>query len=625
MVYFVGAGPGAEDLITVRGLNYLRQADVIIYAGSLVNPALLKEAKQDCEIYNSAYMALDEVIAVMEEAERRELFTVRLHTGDPSIYGAIREQMDELDKRGIAFSVCPGVSSLFGAASALQVEYTLPGVSQSVIISRAEGRTPVPEQESIRKLAAHQSTMVLFLSSGLAEKVREELLAGGYCAETPVAVVYKATWPEEKILHTTIEKLPEDMAREGINKTALIVVGNVLGKEYQKSKLYDAAFTTGFRKGTVREDIAPDFGINTIVLIACSIQAYEVMKELEHNLKIGQQGSKIICLVKCSSLGEVSDRRSLKEMVGEWFYQCDAMIFIGSSGIAVRSIAPYIRHKSIDPAVIVLDGKADHCISLLSGHAGGANDLARKIAQYTGAVPVVTTATDLDGKFAVDDFARKNQMAVMDWDIAKRISAGILEGERIGVYSEIPLTGELPSELFFIGKDSSGLKNSLLSSLICISYRPLEYIPMFKEYRESSEWQILTLVPKLVVVGIGCRKGTPEEKINDAVAQCLREQGIRKEALCVVASIELKREEKGLLDFCRGAKLKFLTYSAQELLGVEGEFSSSPFVEEVTGVPCVCERSAVLAAGKECELLCRKKIYNGVAIALAAKKGKGIV
>ena len=248
MVYFVGAGPGAEDLSTVRGLNYLRRADVIIYAGSLVNPALLEEAKQGCRIYNSAYMTLEEVIAVMEEAEGEGLATVRLHTGDPSIYGAVREQMDELDRRNIAFSICPGVSSLFGAASALQIEYTLPGVSQSVIISRAEGRTPVPERESIRELATHQSTMVLFLSSGLAGKVKQELLAGGYHTDTPVAVVYKATWPEEKILHTTVEKLPEAMEGAGICKTALIVIGNVLGNEYQKSKLYDASFTTGYRK-----------------------------------------------------------------------------------------------------------------------------------------------------------------------------------------------------------------------------------------------------------------------------------------------------------------------------------------------------------------------------------------
>lgn len=252
MVHFVGAGPGAEDLITVRGLHYLEEADVIIYAGSLVNPALLKRAKEGCQIYNSAYMHLEEVLAVMEEAEKNQQMTVRLHTGDPAIYGAIKEQMDALEERAIQYDVCPGVSSLFGAAASLKTEYTLPEVSQSVIITRAEGKTPVPEKEKLVELAKHQTTMILFLSSGLAIKVKEALLEGGYHGETPVAVVYKATWPEERIIRTNLEELPEAMKQEGITKTALIIVGDVLDKEYSKSKLYDATFTTEFRKGEER-------------------------------------------------------------------------------------------------------------------------------------------------------------------------------------------------------------------------------------------------------------------------------------------------------------------------------------------------------------------------------------
>lgn len=249
MVHFVGAGPGAEDLITVRGRRLLRQADVIIYAGSLVNPALLEEAKQGCRIHNSAYMTLEEVIAVTEEAEKDGLCTVRLHTGDPSIYGAIREQMEELGKRGIAYDICPGVSSFCGAAASLQIEYTLPQVSQSLIITRAEGRTPVPKKERLRELAGHQATMVLFLSSGLAAQVKEELLAGGYGEDTPVAVVYKATWPEERLFHTVLGRLPELMEQEQIQKTALIIVGEVLGNGFERSRLYDPDFTTEFRKG----------------------------------------------------------------------------------------------------------------------------------------------------------------------------------------------------------------------------------------------------------------------------------------------------------------------------------------------------------------------------------------
>lgn len=249
MVHFVGAGPGAEDLITVRGMKFIQQADVIIYAGSLVNPALLKEAKEGCKIHNSAYMTLEEVLAVMEEAEKKGLTTVRLHTGDSSIYGAVREQMDELEKKGIAYDVCPGVSSFCGAAASLKAEYTLPEVSQTVIISRAQGRTPVPEKESLRSLASHQATMILFLSSGLADKVKQELLDGGMKPDTPAAVVYKATWPEEKIVRTTLERLPEEMEREGLSKTTLIIVGRILDSEYAKSKLYDAGFSTEFRKG----------------------------------------------------------------------------------------------------------------------------------------------------------------------------------------------------------------------------------------------------------------------------------------------------------------------------------------------------------------------------------------
>ena len=254
MVHIVGAGPGAPDLITVRGRLLLEQADVIIYAGSLVNPELLKYAKADCEIHDSAYMTLEQVIRVIEDAESRGLTTVRLHTGDPAIYGAIREQIDELAKLGIECEVCPGVSSLFGAAAALKTEYTLPDVSQTVIITREEGRTPVPETEKLSSLAKHQSTMVLFLSSGLAEKVSGDLMAGGYNGDTPVAVVYKATWPDERIVRTTVARLAEDMKASGITKTALIIVGNVLGEVYSKSKLYDAAFSTEFRQATVKQD-----------------------------------------------------------------------------------------------------------------------------------------------------------------------------------------------------------------------------------------------------------------------------------------------------------------------------------------------------------------------------------
>ena len=249
MVSIVGAGSGAADLITLRGMRRLSEADVIVYAGSLVNSELLSYAKAGCQIHNSATMTLEEVIAVMEQAHRAGLGVVRLHTGDPSIYGAIREQMDELRQRDIPFEVVPGVSSFCGAAAALQEEYTLPGVSQTVIITRAAGRTPVPEKESISSLAAHGATMAIFLSTGLLEQLQQDLVAGGYDPKTRAAIVYKATWPDEKICRCRVETLAQTAASQGITKTALILVGNFLGEAYERSKLYDPAFTTEFRQG----------------------------------------------------------------------------------------------------------------------------------------------------------------------------------------------------------------------------------------------------------------------------------------------------------------------------------------------------------------------------------------
>lgn len=249
MVYFVGAGTGAADLITVRGKHLLEQADVIIYAGSLVNPELLSYAKAECEIYNSAKMTLEEVLEVMVAAEQEKKMTVRLHTGDPSIYGAVREQMDELDRLGISYESCPGVSACFGAAASLNLEYTLPGISQSLIITRMEGKTGVPEKESIESFAAHRASMAIYLSTGMLEELSCRLMAGGYSGKTPAALVYKATWPEEEAYLCTVETLAETGKSHGITKTALVLVGEVLTHQnYTKSRLYAPDFSTEYRR-----------------------------------------------------------------------------------------------------------------------------------------------------------------------------------------------------------------------------------------------------------------------------------------------------------------------------------------------------------------------------------------
>jgi len=250
-IHFVGAGSGAADLITLRGKSFLEEADIIVYAGSLVNPQLLDYAKEGCQIYNSAKMTLEDVLEVMIEGYEKGQKVVRLHTGDPCLYGAIREQMDVLDEKKINYDYTPGVSSFCGAASALNLEYTLPNISQSVIITRMEGRTPVPAKESIQSFAAHQATMVVFLSTGLLEELSKRLIEGGYTAGTPAAIVYKATWDDEKTFVCTVGTLAQTAKENNITKTALMIIGDVVGcTNYDRSKLYDPEFTTEFREAS---------------------------------------------------------------------------------------------------------------------------------------------------------------------------------------------------------------------------------------------------------------------------------------------------------------------------------------------------------------------------------------
>lgn len=334
-----------------------------------------------------------------------------------------------------------------------------------------------------------------------------------------------------------------------------------------------------------------------VLIIACSKQAYNLMKSLEKIWKDKEPDINIICKVKCSSLPDITEKCSIRECVGELFNKVDAIVFISAAGIAVRCIAQFIKHKSVDPAVVVVDERGKFCISLLSGHGGGANELSEKIGAMLGAMPVVTTATDREGKFAVDDFARKNGLIIKNWELAKKISVDILEGNKIGIYSDIPLDGKMPEELYLC---------SLSESKIIISYR-------------KEKDNILQLIPRIIAVGIGCRKNTSEDKIAFAINLCLEEENIMFEAVAMVSSIDLKKNEKGITEYCKKTNLPFITYSAEELKNVDGDFTSSDFVESITGVSNVCERSAVAASkGK---IICKKKVYDGVTVALAEMKG----
>lgn len=356
-------------------------------------------------------------------------------------------------------------------------------------------------------------------------------------------------------------------------------------------------------------------------MIACSTKAYLLMKDFEERWRQEQPRIEIRCLAKCNLSGitggkeeGISPEKSLTECVGEYFFQVDAMVFFCAVGIAVRSIAPHIRHKSTDPAVVVVDEAGTFSIALLSGHVGGANELAEKIGGFLHALPVITTATDLEHKFAVDIFAEKNRLAITDWEIAKKIAVRILNGERVGILSELCVENpqEIPAELYIEGRvDERRLEKSLerRRSGIWISNRCESELP----YEET-----LQLVPRNVYIGIGCRKGTAEEAIERAVESCLQERQLQDMSVAGAASIDLKKEERGILDYCRRKKIPFQTFDAEQLKKVEGSRTVSKFVEQITGAPNVCESSALASSGGR--LICEKKVYDGVTVALAEKE-----
>jgi len=569
MVHFVGAGPGAPDLITLRGAALLAAADVVIYAGSLVNPALLERCKDGCAVYNSAEMTLPEVLAVMRDADAAGKTVVRLHTGDPALYGAIREQMDALSEQHIDFDVTPGVSSLFGAAAALGTEFTLPGVSQSLIVTRLAGRTGVPEGERLRDLARHGASMAIFLSAGLLEGVQAELLAGGLSADTSAAIVYKATWPDERVVRCTVGTLAAAGAE--IRKTALVFVGRFLNAPYEKSRLYDPAFSTAYRRGSDGGEIA---------YLSFTEQGRALAERLRDAL-----GGEVAC---------TRDGVTLRDWTATHFPTARSLVYVGAAGIAVRAVAEHLVSKTSDPAVIAVDEVGQFAIPLASGHLGGANELARKIARVTGGAAAVTTATDVRGVFAVDEWARVQGCAVVGTAHIKEVSGKLLAGNTIIIDTAFPITGEPPKGVSLTNADAPDA---------WVDVRPHDG---------------LTVVPRVLTLGVGCRKGTTRETLEKRFAAFCAAADILSEAIAGAASIDLKADEPGLLSFCAAHGWTLKTCAAAELSAVQGEFTASAFVEATTGVDNVCERAAVCASGGT--MLARKFAGDGVTFALAQRE-----
>ena len=609
MVYFVGAGPGDPELLTLKARQLIAQADVIIYAGSLVNPAVLRYARPDAEIHNSAGMKLARQIALMRTAVESGQAVVRLHTGDPTFYSAIMEQMRELDKTDIPYRVIPGVSSASAAAAALGVELTLPGGTQTVIFTRLAGRTPVPDTEALRRLAAHRSSLVIFLSVGMIEQVVDELRVAGYDEDTPVAVVYRASWPDELIVRGTLADIAARVQAAEITHQALIIVSPALSpwakESVPNSYLYGAALQQPERR-------------NAPAIIALTRPGTETGRRL-HRLLPGSwlyAPARFLEPEEQDKQGIVPYSVSVRQALQRAFREHNALICIMASGIVVRELAPLLRSKHTDPAVVVLDQQGRYAVSLLSGHEGGANRLARQVANLLGGTAVLTTASDVLGLPPLDLLGQKEGWALRRGEQLAALSAALVNGVPVGVVQEAGDEGWWPDPIpanLRRYPSLAALQEAAPAAALLITFRRVP-----EEFPKAVPRTVI-YHPPCLAVGVGCNRGTPAGEILAAVEQTFAEEGLAIESVCCLATIEDKADEEGLLEVCRIRSWPLKVFSREEIATVKEVPNPSAWTQRALGVMGVAEPAALLAADSN-ELLVEKHRFPNVTVAVAKRR-----
>lgn len=608
IVYFVGAGPGDPELITVKGHKLIAQADVIIYAGSLVQEEILGYAPEWTEFHNSVNLNLERQVEFMAQAVEQGQTVVRLHTGDPSIYGAIAEQIKLLDQAGITYRVVPGVSSAFAAAAALAIELTIPELTQTIILTRLSGRTPVPESETLNKLAAHKSSLMIFLSAGMIERVVDELLSAGYTPETPVAVAYRVTWPDEIILRGTLASIAEQMLAAEITHHALIVVSPALAAQGQAetavSHLYGTAHDQSEREDTTAIITLTRNGTQT---------GLRLLKDLPGSYLYAPE----------RFLDEEDDRivptiTSIRQTLQSAFQRHRVLVCIMASGIVVRELAPMLKSKHIDPGIVNLDEAGKFAVSLLSGHKGGANQLAEEVARILGGQAVITTASDIQELPALDLLPQQYDWVLESGRHLIEISAALVNDDPIGLYQNCGTNDWLPDPMPSTMQRFSSLQkmwHSDLEFLVCVTYRDL--VGSLTEAGKKP----LIYHPQCLHVGVGCNRGTSLDEIYQALLSTFEIENLSLHSITSLASIQQKADEAGLLQLSKhkGWPLKF--FSSEELSGVPNLPNPSEYAQKCVGALGVAEPAALLSA-KAKRLLVEKRKFPNVTVAVALEEAE---
>ena len=603
MVTFIGAGPGDPELLTLKGQKLLSQADVVLYAGSLVAEEMLKYASPQSELHNTAGMKLTQQVEMMRAAVQEGKQVVRLHTGDPSVFGALAEQTVALTALGIPWQVIPGVSSAFAAAASLGIEYTLPEVTQTVILTRISGRTAVPEAENLRALAEHRSSLVLFLSTGLIREVVAELLAAGYAPETPVALVYRASWPDERIVRGRLAEIADLVELGELTHQGLIIVSPALAGGETVSHLYG-----GFQHIPTRRK-----GTAILTLTAPAVR-------LGRNLLANLPDATLYLPKRLSETGDEQQpqvrtfQESIRQVLQSAFNEHEALVCIMASGIVMRELAPLLKNKHSDPAVVVLDAEGRFVVSLLSGHEGGANALARQIAGITGGQAVITTASDVQNIPALDVIAQHYGWKLNPRSHLAAVMAALVNDDQVGLVLDenYSLPPELQKANFIFCPDLSTARARHLVNLVLLTSRR----PPAEVWTEFSN--VVVYHPPRFVVGVGCNRNTSAAEIHQAIQMTLSEADLALESVACLATITAKADEDGLLQVARMNDWPLEFVAPEQIQQLRGLPNPSSAAQKALGVQGVAEPCALIIAGSE-KLLVEKRKFPNVTVAVAVK------
>lgn len=603
-VFFVGAGPGDPELITVRGHKVIQEADLVLYAGSLVPPEVVACARSEAGVIDSSSMTLEETHAVIRDTVRKGGVVARVHTGDPSLYGAMREQMELLEREGIVCRVIPGVTSAFAAAARARISFTIPEKTQTLILTRLAGRTPVPEREQLKEMARHRTSMAVYLSAGDSERLVRELLLGGYPGDTPVVAAHRVGWPDERILTATLDTLNEIVSRESITLQTVFLILPGQSGQAASSRLYSPGFHHGFRGQPPPPETPAGAGEHPTAVYGLTPKGAKTASVLALALK----GDLFLPEFLAADYG-ARPIDSLLEIVSEVFHSYHRHVFVTAAGIAVRAVAPLIRSKHTDPAVVVLDCEGRFVVSLLSGHTGGANMLAREIAIITGGDPVITTATDTAGLASWDLLAVDRNMAIANPDGVKRLNMALLRGE--------PITILDPEDRLGLGSDREHHPaEPLIEEDKSVSGPRPSVMVTWKSVSDGVLSESLVLHPRCLVAGVGCNRGTSSREILGLIESTFSTHGLSLSSLSGLATIEAKSREPGILEAADSLGVNVTFYPPDALADVPVP-NPSGTVKRIMGVESVCEAAALKRASGESLLVQKTRSPNAtLAIAL---------